>query len=238
VDFTAGQTGTGSWRISGTVTGPVVEGLTLTLDGDASATTATASDGTYHFDVPSGLYLVSAAGPYGTLVTPGSRELSVGGAAVPGQNFTSYPDPYVEGCSIAYGAPVSRTVLCRVTTVDYSAGWLGARWGFGITTEAVADVGLSSTFDLEVTAVPSFPVTLGLGDSNVLSSNNLVQAAGGMWLGGKGQNIIGALSATVTSETSPSAIGLGLQHRPHGSMTATLEPTTVGSATLTVTATF
>jgi hypothetical protein len=81
--------GTEGFSISGTVTGDVLEGVTMTLSGDVSETTMTDSSGNYIFSrVSNGTYEVTPS-KSGYFFTPTSRTVTVNGADVTGQNFTS-----------------------------------------------------------------------------------------------------------------------------------------------------
>ncbi len=83
-------TDSGAYAISGTVSGLVAPGVTVTLSGSASATTTTDSSGNYSFaGLPNGNYTVipSLAGGYG--FTPASLPVTVNGASLSAQNFTA-----------------------------------------------------------------------------------------------------------------------------------------------------
>jgi hypothetical protein len=238
-DFAASPASSGgTHRISGTVHGSAVAGVTITLDGDFSATTATSALGAYAFDgLADGAYVLTPS-LRGSVFTPASRTLDLTGADVPGQDFTSAPDPFMAGCSISFGAPVNATLGCTIQSIHYTAVYLGALWQIGITTDSADAV--HSILELQADSVPALPATVGLGDATVFSAYmQVVWADGGMqWLGGKGQNTIGSMSASVSSESNATTTGLGTAYRPHGTLTATLEPALGATAPLSVTASF
>jgi cytochrome c peroxidase len=86
---------TQTFSISGTVRGPntlrgagaPLSGVTITLSGDASATTLTDANGNYTLIVPNGNYIVTPSRS-GLSFTPVSRAVIVNGANVTGQDFT------------------------------------------------------------------------------------------------------------------------------------------------------
>ena len=95
-DFTAHQVVAGSRTISGTLTGPTISGVTVTLGGAASATTT--SDATGHFafaDLAAGAYVVSPSA-MGTLFAPQVRTATVAATdvvlgAFAGEALVAYP---------------------------------------------------------------------------------------------------------------------------------------------------
>lgn len=84
-------------RISGRVTGSVVAGVAVALDGDTSATTVTAADGTYAFTgLPNGSYTVTPAAP-GTFFSPGSATVTLDGFDRTDVDFTAAPTHAISG---------------------------------------------------------------------------------------------------------------------------------------------
>ncbi len=83
------------YSISGTVSGAVLGGVTITLSGDGSATTTTAADGSYVFaGVANGNYTVTPTLTGGTF-SPASRTATVNGADVAGRDFVSSPSAWM-----------------------------------------------------------------------------------------------------------------------------------------------
>jgi len=77
-----------TFSISGTVTGDIQAGVTLTLSGDISATTTTDASGNYRFSgLSNGTYTVTPSKLSYTF-TPSSRTVIISGADVTGVNFT------------------------------------------------------------------------------------------------------------------------------------------------------
>ncbi|MEJ2392937.1 MAG: carboxypeptidase-like regulatory domain-containing protein [Gammaproteobacteria bacterium] len=80
---------TTTYSISGTVSGSVVNGVTLTLSGTSSATTTTDSSGNYSFTgLADGTYTITASSA-GNTFTPGSKQVTINGADSNGNNFTA-----------------------------------------------------------------------------------------------------------------------------------------------------
>jgi hypothetical protein len=82
---------TSTYSISGTVTGDIQAGVTLTLSGDISATTTTTdASGNYTFSgLSNGSYIVAPSLSNYTF-TPSSTQVQISGADVPGVNFTAF----------------------------------------------------------------------------------------------------------------------------------------------------
>jgi pimeloyl-ACP methyl ester carboxylesterase len=89
----SGQAGSfGNLVISGTVSynGSGLAGVTVTLSGTVSKTTTTVSDGTYSFtDLSDGTYTITP-NLIGYTFNPSSRNVTISGENVTGQDFTAY----------------------------------------------------------------------------------------------------------------------------------------------------
>jgi len=80
---------TGLYSISGTISGDVKEGVTVSLSGDASKSTTTAADGSYSFaNLANGNYTVTPS-LNGYTFNPTSIPVTINGANQPGKNFTA-----------------------------------------------------------------------------------------------------------------------------------------------------
>jgi hypothetical protein len=91
-NFTSVSTVIPTYTISGKVSGAVAAGVTITLTGTGSSTTTTDSNGNYSFDnAENGSYTLTAS-LSGCAFSPGSISVTVAGADVTGQNFTSVFD--------------------------------------------------------------------------------------------------------------------------------------------------
>jgi len=100
---------TGAWIIAGAVSGPVLEGVTMTLSGDFSGTTTTDASGAYEFlGMPDGHYTVTPSLDGGWAFTPDSLAVTVSGADEPGQDF-------VEAGAFAISGHVTGDVAAGVT---------------------------------------------------------------------------------------------------------------------------
>jgi hypothetical protein len=124
VDFTAALAAV--YTVSGTVSGSVASGVTVTLSGTASATTTTNGAGTYSFgSLTNGSYTVTPSLSHYAF-TPASRTVTVSGASVGAQNFTSSPastytlsgavtGPWVEGVTVSLGGDASATATTNAS---------------------------------------------------------------------------------------------------------------------------
>ena len=85
----AGETTTTGYTISGTITGsPPIEGVTVSLTGDAVDSTTTDADGYYEFlDVPNGSYTVTPT-KTGYTFTPTSSAVTISNGDQTGKDFT------------------------------------------------------------------------------------------------------------------------------------------------------
>ena len=88
IDFTATASTTPTYSISGTVSGAVASGVTITLTGTSSGSTLTDSSGNYSFSgVANGNYTITAS-KTGYTFSP-VFSITVNGANITGQNFTA-----------------------------------------------------------------------------------------------------------------------------------------------------
>jgi hypothetical protein len=120
VDFSA--TLQAVYSISGTVSGAVVAGVTVTLAGTATASTTTNGAGSFSFaNLTSGAYTVTPSLSHYAF-TPASRSVTVSGASQAGQDFTSaaaatytlsgaVTGPWVENVRVTLGGGASATTF-------------------------------------------------------------------------------------------------------------------------------
>ncbi|MCX5849761.1 MAG: carboxypeptidase-like regulatory domain-containing protein [Deltaproteobacteria bacterium] len=86
-DFTATANTAATYSISGTVSGDVKSGVTITLGGAGSGTTTTNGSGNYSFSgLVNGSYTLTPS-LAGYTITPSSLSPTISSANVPGQNF-------------------------------------------------------------------------------------------------------------------------------------------------------
>lgn len=98
-----------SSTISGTITGRVISGVTLTLSGGATTTTTSSGAGTYAFsNLANGTYTVTPS-LSGYFFSPGSLSITVNSANVPNQNFVSSIATIASIGHIGPAAAVART---------------------------------------------------------------------------------------------------------------------------------
>jgi hypothetical protein len=84
-DFTSTQV---TYTLSGTVSGDIASGVTITLTGDASDSTTTAGDGTYSFTLPNGDYTVTPSLANYSF-SPTSTNVTIASGNQTGKDFTS-----------------------------------------------------------------------------------------------------------------------------------------------------
>lgn len=239
-DFTGSMSGGSAHTLSGTVSGSVVEGVTVALDGTSvSSTTTTGADGSYAFTGLGDDDYVVTPSLAGYVFTPDVAYVTVAGADAT-QGFVAAPDPFLTGCSITFGEPISATFGCRVESDEYSTAVLGAVWYFSLSIPRdTTDV--NCVFDLGLSAQPAAGTTYALTDSVAVSSYSQVvhRSTGYQWLGGKSDSgAQGVLSVVVTSQDFVSSTATSTIDRPHGTLHATV-PHVLGAVTdVTVDASF
>ena len=91
-DFTA-YAQSDSHILSGTVSGDIREGVTLTLSGDSSATASSDSQGNFSFQLPCGHYFLKAS-KAGYTFSPDQREITIQGSDSLHNDFASARLPY------------------------------------------------------------------------------------------------------------------------------------------------
>jgi hypothetical protein len=130
-------------RVSGTVSGAVAAGVSVTLTGAASFGTATDADGHYAFDaVPDGLYTATPQAP-GYRFEPPSRTATVNGAHVDGVDFTS------QRAGHSFSGTVSGAVQTGVTVA------LAGPSTAATTTDALGHYAFAGLSDGAYTATPT-----------------------------------------------------------------------------------
>jgi N-acetylneuraminic acid mutarotase/surface antigen len=108
-------TATAVYNISGTVSGDVVSGVTITLAGDGSNSTTTDADGNYSFSgAISGSYTITASMSSHYNFSPVSISATVSNADLTDQNFTATAIPWVQKTDVGGTA--------RVFAVAFSIG--------------------------------------------------------------------------------------------------------------------
>ncbi len=122
-----------TYAISGTVSGAVSSGVTVSLFGAATASTTTDASGNYSFSgLTNGSYTVTPSYT-NTSFTPSSRAVTVTGASVTGQNFTSsavptytlsgtVTGPWVEDVTVSLGGAAAGTTTTSSTGAYSFAG--------------------------------------------------------------------------------------------------------------------
>jgi hypothetical protein len=115
------------YTISGTVSGVVQSGVTVTLTGTSSASTTTASDGTYSFTVTSGSYTITPS-LTGYTFSPTSSNQTVSNANITGVNFTdsanasTYSISGIVSGSVVSGIKINLTGPSSASTTTSNGG--------------------------------------------------------------------------------------------------------------------
>jgi len=105
-----------TYSISGTVSGAIAAGVTINLTGTSTATATTDSSGNYTFaGLSNGTYTVTPS-KSGYSFSPSSQPVTVNGASVPGQSFTSTAIPTFSISGSVSGAIVSGVAVSLTGT--------------------------------------------------------------------------------------------------------------------------
>jgi hypothetical protein len=124
-NFTATASASATHSVSGTVSGLVKAGVTLTLSGASSATTTSSSNGSYSFTgLADGSYTVTPSLAGGYVFTPASQSVTVSGANVTGKDFTDTGAWAISGTvSLATGGALAGVTMTLngATTVTTDA---------------------------------------------------------------------------------------------------------------------
>jgi len=145
-------TGTSTYSISGAVSGAVTSGVTMTLSGAASATTTTATGGTYTFSgLANGTYTVTPS-LTGYTFSPTSTSVTISGANQTGKNFTatavSGDTPLTSGTGVSGSLTTTGTYKYYTIAVPT-----------GATNLSVTLTGLSADLDLYVNNSTTHPTS-------------------------------------------------------------------------------
>lgn len=140
-----------TYSIAGTVSGTVAATVTVSLSGTSTAVTTTDGSGNYSFvGLSNGSYSVTPS-KSGFIFAPTSLPVTISGASVPGQNFSSSPVP-----TFSIGGTISGAVASAVTislsgaatastTTDGTGNYIFAGLANGSYTVTPADSGFTFT---------------------------------------------------------------------------------------------
>jgi hypothetical protein len=216
-DFTATAR---TWEISGTVSGTVVSGVTVSLSGAGTGTATTDLNGHYAFTgLSNGSYTVTPTSS-GYTFSPASLTPTVSGADVTGQDFTSTVTTYrIEGTvsgAIASGVSIALTgPVARTTTTDGSGHYAFTGLANGSYTVRPTLAGYAFTPTSLTPTVSGADVTgqdfTALAKIHVISGT--VSGAGSVLL-----SLTGAASGSVTTDANGAFAFSGLTN---GSYTVT-----------------
>ena len=209
------------YAISGTVSGTIASGVTVTLSGAASASTTTGASGTYSFgSLTNGSYTVTPSlSHYG--FTPVNRIVTVSGANQTAQNFTSaaaatytlsgtVTGPWVENVLVSLGGAATATTR---TSAIGAYSFQGLYSGSYTVTPALAGYSYSPSGPSVV--IGSSPVTQNF---TATSSTPAISISGTVAYGGSRtgpiyvsvvwQNCSGCSPAASTTLSAPGAFTL------------------------------
>jgi hypothetical protein len=210
-NFTA--TAVPTYSITGTVSGAIASGVTMTLTGAASATTTTATDGTYTFaTLANGSYTVTPS-KTGYTFSPTSTAVTIASANQTGKNFTSTLIPSGD-IALTSGVGVSTGAMALQAWKYYSIVVPSGATSLGVTL-----TGLSADLDLYdqqpasaggTGAHPTTSVYTGRSYNGSTTSETLTHASpiAGTWCIGVYAYAAGTatVTATVTTGTATYSI--------------------------------
>ena len=241
-DFAATPDATPTFVLSGSVSGAVKQGVTLSLSGPESGSTVTDSNGSFSFpSIPNGTYSLTPSLAGGYLFSPPSRSVTVSGANVGGQSFTDAGAYTLSGTVTRSGSGLAGVTVtlngATATTTDSSGNYSfpGLPNGtYGVVPSlagySFTPVSLSVSVAGQASAGNDFAATPSAGSTYTLSGSVSGAVAQGVQV-----TLGGAASATATTDSSGNYSFPGLAN---GSYTVTPSLAgyvfTPGSASVTV----
>ena len=160
-----------TYSISGTIT-PVASGAgsTVTLGGAAAATTTANGSGVYTFSgLLNGMYAVMPSKP-GFMFSPGSRNVTISGASMSGQDFTVSPSPN----SVSITSPSGGATVTNPFSVAASASGSVIAVQFRVDGANVGPEDTSAPFSASITASSGSHTLTAVGRD---AGNNTVTSA-------------------------------------------------------------
>ena len=118
--------------ISGTVSGAVQQGVTLTLSGAASSTTTSGTDGTFIFVASDGSYTVTPS-LSGYTFTPSNRTITISGKNVTGCDFVATKNPGIYSISGTVSGDIKAGVTITLSGALSSTTLSGADGSYSFT---------------------------------------------------------------------------------------------------------
>ncbi len=217
VDVVFTTTSTSTWTISGTISGPGGPGTTVTLGGDANATTTADSGGNYSFSgLANGNYTVAPTNPNYTFA-PASANVTVNNSNAIVAAFATVTYS-INGNAGASNATLTLSGSAGgTTTSDASANYSFGGLGNGSYTVTPSEAGFTFTPASRVVTIS------GADASNVNFSASGTQSTwviSGTIANGSGANVTlsGAANATVTASASGA---YAFPPEPNGTYTVT-----------------
>jgi len=198
-DFTVA----GAFEISGTITGPAIAGVTLTLSDGGSGTTTTDAGGAYHFSgLPNANYVVTPSLAGGYVFTPASRSVAVNGADMTGQDFTETGAWTISG---AVSGVVTSGVTMTLGGTASGTTTTGTGGTYAFTGLTDGNYSVTPSEALIVFTPPSTSLTLsgassaGVNFSSAFQTFTISGTISGTVATGVTVRLSGAATATVTS---------------------------------------
>jgi len=219
-DITQDFTDVGAYAISGTVSGLVASGVTVTLSGAASAATTTDGSGHYAFTgLADGSYTVAASKGGGYVFSPATQAVTVSGASAT-QNFTAGGAYAISGTIsglVTSGVTVTLSGAASATTTsDGSGRYTFAGLASGSYTVAASKAG-GYAFSPASPAVVLSGASAGQ-DFSATGAYGIFGVVSGLSAPGVTVTLSGAANATTTTDAGGTYSFLGLAN---GSYTVT-----------------
>ncbi len=209
-----------TYSIAGTVSGAVASGVTVALAGASSATTTTATNGTYSFaGLANGTYTVTPS-LAGHTFTPTSATVVLNGSDFTGQNFTAVAASHgisgavsgavTSGVSIALSGAAS-----RATTTDSSGNYsfTGLANGTYTVTPSIAGYSFSPA---SISVTVSGGSQTGKNFTATALTYGISGAVSGSVLSGVTVTMSGSASRTTTTDASGNFAFTGLTNGSYG----------------------
>ena len=143
----------GTYYISGTVSGAVQQGVTLTLSGAASSKITSGADGAFTFTASNGSYTVTPS-LSGYTFTPSSRNIAISGKDVNGCDFVATKNTGIYSISGTVGGAIQEGVTITLSDALSSTTLSGADGKYSFT--GLADGDYTVTPELSVYSFTPF----------------------------------------------------------------------------------
>jgi len=207
----------GSFSASGTISGPGGNGATVTLTGTSNATTTADASGNYSFaNLANGSYTITAT-KSGYTFSPGALNVTVNGANLTAQNFTSVAQTYsLSGTISGLGGNAATVNLTGTSTATTTADASGNYTFSGLVNGSYTVTPSNTGFAF---SPANLPATINGANVAGINFSTVTYSISGTISGAGGNaatvSLTGTSSATTTADASGNYTFSGLNNGPY-----------------------